>query len=329
MSALHRSVETITCPDQLTAFLNNTMGLELDHQDTEVLKIALNRNGGKGLSMGQIRNLVDTNDVAAVSVLSGGDDLLESYFTKAEEHQQNMSSSKSTATDVIASIFHKAEQQTPMSGGAAKDFNTVSLFSDTDLLKAGNDSVSEISLFSDVSKDPASKVSLFTEEGAAASKVSLFTEEPDVSEEPKVSLFTEEGPASKVSLVTEEPEVSLVTEKPEVSLFTEGGAESKVSLFTEEPEVAPASKVSLFTEEPASKVSLFSDITVRGGGDPIPTFSVDSEMPSKLPQLRTGSSNTSSSFESSSYADSSNQTTDYMSAKSRMRRAIENKYRVV
>ena len=71
MSAMERSVETITCPSQLTAMLNNTLGLNLDKTDTEVLRIALERNNGRGLDMKRIRMLVQTEKQS--SVLGGGD----------------------------------------------------------------------------------------------------------------------------------------------------------------------------------------------------------------------------------------------------------------
>ena len=259
MSALHRSVETLTCPKQLTAYLNNTMGLKLDDSDTKVLAIALNRNNGKGLSMEQIRSLVDTNESQS-SVLAGGDDLLEHYFTKAEQHHHEMSVENVSATEVISSIFHKAEQ-IPMTGGGAKDFNAVSLFSDTDPLEAGEGE--GVSLFSDVDA--------------------------------------------------------------EVSLFSDvDSTKGKVSLFSDVPPPPPTSKVSLFSE---------TSSVVKGGGGVvhIPTFSVEespSNSQSKLPQIRVGGSSDSSSSSALSSFSSSARSTDYMSAKSRMRKAIEEKYRV-
>ena len=272
MSALHRSVETLTCPKQLTAYLNNTMGLKLDDSDTKVLAIALNRNNGKGLSMEQIRSLVDTNESQS-SVLAGGDDLLEHYFTKAEQHHHEMSVENVSATEVISSIFHKAEQ-IPMTGGGAKDFNAVSLFSDTDPLEAGEGE--GVSLFSDVDAE----VSLFSDVDSNNGKVSLFSDVDSTN--------------------------------------------GKVSLFSDVSPPPPTSKVSLFSE---------TSSVVKGGGGVvhIPTFSVEeslSNSQSKLPQIRVGGSSDSSSSSALSSFSSSARSTDYMSAKSRMRKAIEEKYRV-
>ena len=134
MSALHASVQTITCPKKLTSVLNNGMGLDLDESDQQVLALALKKNGGKGLTMDQIERLVDTK--TSVGVLGGGDGqgLLETYFTKAEMEADGEGQAAMGFYGGLEAHMQAEEHSTKriLGGGGGQDYyyNEVSLLSD-------------------------------------------------------------------------------------------------------------------------------------------------------------------------------------------------------
>ena len=250
-SAFDRSVETVTCPVQLTAMLNNTMGLDLDSRDTDVLRLAIKRNGGRGLTMKTIRDLVDLNIKNRSSVLGGGDgiDLLQNQFCKAEQYVQSQAKSFRSAN---IGIYHKAEIGSIKQGGNE--------------IKGGESKFNSVSIFGDGGEDTVgvSSVSMFSNIGGGG------------GEESEVSMFSNCDTSSLKG--GEKTDISLGGEET-VSLFSNvtpslngGGEESKVSLFSN---VTPSlngggegSKVSLFSNvtpplnggDEGSKVSLFSNV---------------------------------------------------------------------